>query len=293
MKQPHPKSRPSRPRGGAETAGPDWLTGFHAVHEALRARRRRLERLLIREGRASDDDARLVDAARAAGVRIERVDARGLERIAGPEERTQGVALQAGPIPELDLDALIERSAAASAEAGSGRRLVLLDGVEDPQNVGAIARVAESAGCVGLVLTDRRAPPLTAAVSRASAGAIEWLPVARVTNLVRALETLKAARFWVLAAALEESESLFALPDRILTGDLAVVLGAEGKGIRPSVLEQADHRIGIPMRGRVASLNVSTAGAVILYDLLRRAEQGGRSGSEGRGEGAPSGRAAG
>lgn len=287
MKKPHPKSRPGRPRAAADAASPDWLTGFHAVHEALRAGRRRLDRLLVRDARDRGDETRLVELARSAGVPVEWVEERVLERIAGPDLRTQGVALQAGPIPELSLEALIERSAAASAEAGAGRRLVLLDGVEDPQNVGAIARVAESAGCVGLVLTDRRAPPLTAAVSRASAGAIEWLPVARVTNLVRALESLKEARFWVLAAALEESRSVFELPDRILTGDLAVVLGAEGRGIRPSVLEQADHRIRIPMRGRVESLNVSTAGAVILYELLRRAELAG-----GRGDGveAPPGR---
>ncbi|MBK7947182.1 MAG: 23S rRNA (guanosine(2251)-2'-O)-methyltransferase RlmB [Deltaproteobacteria bacterium] len=285
MKKPHPKSRPGRPRATADASSPDWLTGFHAVQEALRAGRRRLDRLLVRDARDRGDEVRLVELARSAGVPVEWVEDRVLERIAGPDLRTQGVALQVGPIPELSLEALIERSAVASAEPGTGRRLVLLDGVEDPQNVGAIARVAESAGCVGLVLTDRRAPPLTAAVSRASAGAIEWLPVARVTNLVRALESLKAARFWVLAAALEESQSVFALPDRILTGDLAVVLGAEGRGIRPSVLEQADHRVRIPMRGRVESLNVSTAGAVILYELLRRAELAG--GTVGGGEAPP------
>ncbi|MBK7950206.1 MAG: hypothetical protein IPK00_15975 [Deltaproteobacteria bacterium] len=102
-------------------------------------------------------------------------------------------------------------------------------------------------------------PPLTAAVSRASAGAIEWLPVARVTNLVRALEPLKAARFWVLAAALEESQSVFALPDRILTGTWRSSSGPRG-GHPAAVLEQADHRVRIPMRGRVESLNVATAG---------------------------------
>lgn len=180
--------------------------------------------------------------------------------------------MQVGPLPELSLDALLAALGPSDPAGGpaAGRRLVVLDGVEDPQNVGAIARVAESAGCSALILTDRRAPAVTPAVSRASAGAIEWLPVVRVTNLVRALEQLKAARFWVLAAALEASESIHALSDRVLTGDLVVVLGAEGRGIRPGVLEQADHRIRIPMRGRIESLNVATAGAVILYELLRR-----------------------
>ncbi|MFO0689787.1 MAG: 23S rRNA (guanosine(2251)-2'-O)-methyltransferase RlmB [Myxococcota bacterium] len=290
MKKPHPKARPFRARPSADASSPDWLTGFHAVHEALRARRRRLQRLLLRDGLDRGDEARLLELARTAGVPAERADEQVLERIAGPDVRTQGVALQAGPIPELSLEALIAASLDGAGEGGRGRRVVLLDGVEDPQNVGAIARVAESAGAIGLVLTDRRAPPLTAAVSRASAGAIEWLPVARVTNLVRALETLKAARFWVLAAALEESRSLFELPDRVLTGDLAVVLGAEGRGIRPSVLEQADHRVRIPMRGRVESLNVSTAGAVILYELLRRAEAAGGGDERGGASGQRGGR---
>jgi 23S rRNA (guanosine2251-2'-O)-methyltransferase len=278
-----PKSRPSKTRPAAERASADWLTGFHAVHEALRAGRRQLGRLLVRDGRGHAEDDRLIELAREAGVPVERVDDRVLERIAGPDVRTQGVALQAGPIPELSLEALIAATLADRVDGAveNGRRLVLLDGVEDPQNVGAIARVAESAGCRGLILTDRRAPPLTAAVSRASAGAIEWLPVARVTNLVRTLEQLKRERFWILAAALDGSQSLYALPDRVLTGDLAVVLGAEGKGVRPSVLEQADHRVRIPMRGAIESLNVSTAGAVILYELLRRAEA--RAGERGEG----------
>jgi 23S rRNA (guanosine2251-2'-O)-methyltransferase len=153
---------------------------------------------------------------------------------------------------------------------------VALDGVEDPQNVGAVARVAESAGALGLILTERRAPELTPAVSRASAGAIEWLPVARVANLGRALETLQSDDYWVVAAAPGSEGGLFSVEDRILTGNLVVVLGAEGRGIRPSILDLADHRVEIPMRGEIASLNVSTAGAIILYDLLRRSEAEGR-----------------
>ncbi len=276
MKKPPPKSKSPRPHGPPARPASDWLTGQHAVREALRAHRRRIDRLLLRDdGRLGDADT-IVELARARGIRIEVADESALDGLAGPDGRSQGVALQVGPLPELTLDAFLATQAAAAcaAESTTGRRIVVLDGVEDPQNVGAIARVAESAGCVGLILTDRRAPAITPAVSRASAGAIEWLPVVRVTNLVRALEGLKAARYWVLAAELERSESIHALPDRILTGDLVVVLGAEGRGIRPGVLEQADHRVRIPMRGRVASLNVATAGAVILYELLRRAEAG-------------------
>jgi len=235
------------------------------VREALRARRRRLRRLVIEVDGRRDELSALAELAGAAEIPVEKIEPRALEALLGSELRAQGVALEAGPLPEVQLDAMC-----AIARPG-GRRLVVLDGVEDPQNVGAIARVAESAGCIGMVLSDRRAPGLTPAVSRASAGAIEWLPVARVTNLVRALEDLKAAGYWIFAADLDESRSIHDLPDRLLTGDLAVVLGAEGRGIRPGVRAQADHRIRIPMLGEVASLNVATAGAVILYDLVRRA----------------------
>jgi len=280
-----PRSKQARPHAPSLRSSTDWLTGLHSVHEALRAGRRRIDRLLVREAGRHAEQQDVVELARACGTPVEAVDDKVLDRLVGPDVRTQGVALQVGPLPELSLEDLIaelrgegiDPSGTAAADrptAIAGRRLVALDGVEDPQNVGAIARVAESAGCLGMILTDRRAPAITPAVSRASAGAIEWLPIARVTNLVRALEQLKEERYWVLAAALEQSESVYALSDRVLTGDLVVVLGAEGHGIRPGVLEQADHRVRIPMRGEVESLNVATAGAVILYELLRRAEQG-------------------
>lgn len=264
------KGRPVVARSGGASS-PVWLTGFHSVREALRARRRRLECLRIRGPRLRAEQQELVDLARAAAVPVEIVEARTFEDRLDGDANDQGVALQAGPLPELSLVALIER---IRAEGRPSSRLVALDGVEDPQNVGALARVSESAGVDGMILTDRRAPGLTAAVSRASAGAIEWLPVARVPNLDRALATLQENAYWVVAAAPEAGQSLYQADDRILTGNLAVVLGAEGKGVRPSTLERADHLVEIPMRGRIASLNVSAAGAVILYELLRRAESG-------------------
>ncbi len=191
-----------------------------------------------------------------------------------PEGRNdQGVALEAGRLPELSLQALVD-------EAAVPRRFVALDGVEDPQNVGAIARVAEASGASGLILTERRAPPLGAVVARASAGAIESLPVARVANLARALEILKAAGFWVFGADLEAREDLYALPDRAFEGDACIVLGAEGRGLRPGVRRRLDHAVRIPMPGRVASLNVASAAALVLFEWVRRGARRGVSSGE-------------
>ena len=273
-----PSQKPRRTSASASRRSESiWLTGFHPVREALRARRRRLDGMLIRAGRTRPDQAELIDLARAAGVAVEIVDGANLELRVESDGNDQGVALRVGPLPELSLSELLIY---AKGAPGVGSRLVALDGVEDPQNVGALARVAESAGAHGLILTERRAPPLTAAVSRASAGAIEWLRVARVPNLGRALATLQENAYGIVAAAPGSNSTLFEMDDRILTGNLAVVLGAEGKGIRRSVLELADHRVEIPMRGKIASLNVSAAGAIILYDLLRRSESDAPQASE-------------
>jgi 23S rRNA (guanosine2251-2'-O)-methyltransferase len=187
------------------------------------------------------------------------------ESIRGSAEQAnpQGVCLDAGPLPDARLEDLW------SLEAPD-RRIVLLDGVEDPHNLGAIARVADAAGVIGMVVGTRRSAPLSPAASRASAGALEWLPVVRVANLGQAIKTLKKKGFWLVGADLSASESLYDLPDRVLAGDLVIALGAEGRGLRPSVLQLVDHRVKIPMSGRLASLNVSTAGAVVLFDLVRR-----------------------
>lgn len=238
------------------------LTGLQAVREALRARRRPLYRLRVRPGAARPEVAELIRLAERAGVPVERE-----EGAAGSRELHQGIALEAGPLPELALEAL------AGEVSGPHATLVALDGVEDPQNLGAIARVSDAAGAAGLVLTHRRAPPLSAAVARASAGAIEWIPTARVPNLGRALKLLKREGFWIFGAdaeVAEGAEDLFELPDRALRGRRVVVLGAEGRGLRQGVARSLDHRVRIPMQGRVASLNVAAAAAVVLFELARR-----------------------
>jgi len=239
------------------------LYGVHAVREALRARRRALSRLRVRKGLQRSELCEILAAARDAGVAIEEVSPEELAAAAAGAA-TQGVLLSAGPLPELTLAEL--------AGPPSGRcTLVALDGVEDPQNLGAIARVAEAAGAAGLLLTRRRAAPLGAAASRANAGALEWLPVARVPNLARALNDLKQRGFWSFGCDPEAALALFELPERVLAERSVVVLGAEGRGLRPGVARGLDHRVRIPMGGRVASLNVASAAAVALFELRRRA----------------------
>ncbi len=253
-RQPPPGPRPDGPAA--------LLYGIHPVREALRARRRALHRLRLRAGPRREELEVLCRLATEAGVPVEEVGEDTTEA-AALGAGTQGVLLDAGPLPELPLEQL----AGAGEES---RTLVALDGVEDPQNLGAIVRVAEAAGASGLILTRRRSPPLSPAVARASAGAIEWLPVCRVANLPRSLNLLKRLGFWVFGGEADAPLDLYSLPDRLLTGHRVLVLGAEGRGLREGVRRVVDHRVQIPMRGRVASLNVAAAAAVLLFELGRR-----------------------
>lgn len=259
-------SRPGRsdPRRRAPERGEDVeLYGLHPVREALRARRRPLRRLRLRKGDRRPQVAELLQLARQLSLPVDEVSAEELTQTLPPGSVHQGVALRAGPLPEMTVEALAQL-------APQGATLVALDGVEDPQNVGAIARVAEAAGARGLVLTRHRAPPLGPAAARASAGAIEWIPVARVPNLARALAELQRAGFWTFACDPEEGEDLFSLPAATTAGARVVVLGAEGRGLREGLRRVLDHRLRIPMGGRVASLNVAAAAAVVLFELARR-----------------------
>ena len=200
--------------------------------------------------------------AEEAGVAVRELSPTALARLAPAGGSTQGVLLRAGELPELLLEQF--------ADPPGARTLVALDGVKDPQNLGALARVAEGAGAAGLILTRRHSPPVTPAVSRASAGSIEWLPTARVPNLARVLNQLKEKDFWIYGADERAPAELWALPDRAHSGRRVVVFGSEGGGLRPGVVRALDQRLRIPLRGQVGSLNVATAAAVVLFELARR-----------------------
>lgn len=271
MARPTERSRRrARPRPRSD-AGPIALYGLHPVREALRARRRRLFRLQLRRGSRRGELEELAELAAEAGVPVVEAAPETLEALAGGGP-SQGAVLEAGPLPELSLEELAARGA-------TPRMLVALDGVEDPRNVGAIVRVAEAAGASGLILMRRHAPPLSPALARASAGAIEWLPTGRVPNLGRALNSLKDKGFWIFGGDPAAPLDAFELPSRLVAGDRVLVLGAEGRGLRRGTGQRVDHWVRIPMRGEVGSLNVSSAAAVLLFELARRDRRGDSGGS--------------
>lgn len=260
-----PHSARGRHRAAPTPAEREFLVGVHSVDEALRAGRRRMHRLLLRcgGGPLRGDLARLAERAAQAGVPVEEVPADVFDTRAPDGLPHQGVLLEAGPVPEVALEDLIPA-------ADRGGWLVALDGIEDPQNLGAILRVADAAGVQGALLPERRIAPLSPAAGRASAGALEHLPVARVTNLARALGALKERGFWVHGATPGAPLDLYEVPDRLFDRRLVLVLGAEGRGLRPGVRSAVDTLYRIPMQGQVASLNVATAAAVVLFEWARR-----------------------
>ncbi|HEY8000348.1 MAG: 23S rRNA (guanosine(2251)-2'-O)-methyltransferase RlmB [Vicinamibacteria bacterium] len=184
-------------------------------------------------------------------------DAAELARLAGSPDH-QGIVAEVDPYPYADAMAMLERPEAL---------VVALDQVQDPHNLGAVARSAEAAGADGLVIPGRRAASVTAAAAKASAGAVEHLAIARVTNLAEWLSRAKDAGAWIYGAE-ANAEAPYTQTD--LTGKVVLVLGSEGKGLRRLVAERCDALISIPVRGRVASLNVSAAAAAVLFEAVRQ-----------------------
>ena len=224
------------------------LYGRNAVREALRGRR------AVHRVWAESD--RLAQDARAAGVPVETADAATLESLCGSPAH-QGVVGEAAPYPYPDAAELLRD------EQGL---VVALDQVQDPQNLGAVCRSAEGAGATGIVIPERRAAEITPAVCRASAGAVEHLPVARVRNLADFLGEAKHAGAWVYGA---DAEAKRPYTDVDWVGAAVIVLGSEGKGLRPRVREACDDLVRVPLHGRVESLNVGATAAVLLYEAVR------------------------
>ncbi len=232
------------------------IPGRRPVAEALRAGRRLVE--LVLEERGNDE---LEAAARTAGVDVRRAARPVLDGLAEGVLHQGAVALQRA-FPYADLPA-----------TARGDLVVVLDGITDPQNLGAIARSAEAAGAGGLVLPKRRSASVGPAAEKAAAGAFGWLPVALVPNVSVALADLAELGFWSVGLAGQASEALWSSP--LLTGRVALVVGAEGAGLSRLVSERVDGLVGIPMAGRLASLNASAAAAVALFEVVRRRQVAG------------------
>jgi len=240
------------------------LFGLHPVEEALKAGKRRFDHVLVARERHDDRLERLVAVCRQAGVRIRQEAREQLTQVAQTPAH-QGVVALVRPHEFLSIEDLFAPD--SSRATGSARLVLALDGIEDPQNLGALLRVADGAGVDGVVLTERRSAPLSATAAKASAGAAEHLRIARVVNLVRALEDLKRQNLWVVGLD-ERAPTNYDQFD--LTGNCVLVLGREGAGLHDLVRRTCDHLLRIPMAGGVSSLNVSAAGAVVLYEAARQ-----------------------
>ncbi len=239
------------------------LYGQHPVREAIRSGARRIEEVLVErveEGRT----AALVALARQAGVRCSQASRSALTALAGTPHH-QGVVARVAAWPYASLETLLD----APRRRGDPGLLLLLDQIQDPGNLGHLLRTAEALGVHGAIVLRHQAVGLTAAAAKAAAGALEYLPVARVGNLAQTLEILKAEGYWVVGATAAEQGG--PPPWELdLRGPLALVLGSEGRGLRPLVARRCDVLTRIPLAGRVESLNVGAAGAALLYEVCRQ-----------------------
>lgn len=241
----------------------DLVYGIHAVREALRGTRRRPLELTLAVGARPPRLAELAAAASAAGIPVRSRERRDLDRLAGTPHH-QGAVLALEPFPYSDLDDLL----GAWHNSGRPAFFLLLDGITDPHNLGAILRSAESAGCHGVIVPRDRSCPVTAVVDKTSAGALEHLLLCQVTNLARTLEALQKEGVWCYGLAGETgAEPLYAAA---LTGNVALVVGSEGSGLRPNVRQHCDGLLAIPMQGRVGSLNASVAAGIALFEVVRQ-----------------------
>ncbi|HLH46493.1 MAG TPA: 23S rRNA (guanosine(2251)-2'-O)-methyltransferase RlmB [Acidimicrobiales bacterium] len=238
------------------------MEGRQAVRELLRAGRRTVHEVLVSAPDDAGPVAEIVDLAARAGVPVRRVPRGTIEHLAGTDA-PQGVLAWAEPLPEHDLDDLLR-----SREGAPAPFLVVLDGVTDPHNLGAVMRSALCAGATGVVVGRHRSAPLGAVATKAAAGAVEWLPVAEVGGIPAALTSLVRAGVWTVALDADARAPLWELD----LGDqpLALVLGAEGRGLSPLARRRCDVAVSVPLHGPLGSLNVSAAAAVACFEVARR-----------------------
>ncbi|MEN3333113.1 MAG: rRNA (guanosine2251-2-O)-methyltransferase [Blastocatellia bacterium] len=235
------------------------IYGVLPVIEALRSGARRIERIVIAEGARHERLREVFEQAKRARIPVRKEPRIALDRLAAGANH-QGVIALAAAASYTDEDDLLERITPQTL-------FVLLDGVEDPHNLGAIIRTAECAGASAIIIPERRAAHITEIVAKTAAGATEYLPVARVTNLANFIEKLKERKVWVIGV---EASGDMDYTQYDYTGALALVFGGEGHGLHRLVRERCDVTVSIAMRGRITSLNVSVAVGVVLFEALRQ-----------------------
>lgn len=244
----------------------DRLLGFNAVEAALEAGKRTVDRIWVEDGAGRGRVAKLIALARSHGVPVERVDRMRLERHADGAARSahQGVVAAVSAVGYDDIDEILD-------SAGAQALLLVADGVEDPRNLGALIRTAAGAGALAIAIPERRAAGLGATAARAAAGAVDRLPVCRVGNVVTLLKNLKERGFWTMGLDADAANSWDSTryPARV-----ALVVGGEGKGLRPLVRQTCDELISLPLGGGVESLNVSVAAGICLYEVIRQRRAG-------------------
>lgn len=244
----------------------ELVFGVNPVREALRGSRGVYE-LYVQTSASDHRLEKILELAEERGVKVIKRERNDLTRLCGSSHH-QGMALKVAPFPYAELEEVI-----AVSVAGSTGMLLVLDGIQDPHNLGALIRTAACAGANGVVIPRDRACGVTPAAEKSSAGAVETIPVAQVTNVVQALEAMKKAGYWVYGLEGEARQSVY---DVAFSGNVALVVGSEGEGIRPLVRKQCDLVVSIPQFGGVGSLNASVAGGIALYQVARglRGQQG-------------------
>ena len=237
----------------------DFVFGRHAVVEALQTPDR-VNRVFIQEGTSGRDAAKVIELAREKGIQVQTVPKTKIEDLVGNVVH-QGVVASIAAYEYADLEDIFKKA----EEKGEDPFIVILDGVEDPHNLGSILRTADATGVHGIIIPKRRSASLTATVAKASTGAIEHVPVVRVTNLTQTIEQLKARGIWVFGTDMNGTD----YRKWNTSGPLAIVMGNEGKGVSRIVKESVDEMVTIPMVGHVQSLNASVASALMMYEVFR------------------------
>jgi 23S rRNA (guanosine2251-2'-O)-methyltransferase len=238
------------------------IYGINPVSEALRSGRCQIKEIWVAEGRDFTRLEGIVGMAESQGIPIRQVERSKLDSLTASAPH-QGVVGFIDQFNYTDLDAILQR--------GEGAPLLLvLDGIEDPRNLGALIRTADACGVWGVIIPKDRAAAITSAVAKSSAGAVFHIPVVRVVNISSTLKKIKERGIWVIGAAAEAQTDLF---HHDLTIPLAMVIGGEGRGLRPLIKRECDLLVSIPMKGKVNSLNASVAGSIILYEIIRQRER--------------------